>query len=248
MLASLKRDLQAKANKEKAAFFPRFFKAGKGEYAEGDVFIGVTVPDIRAVAKAYRDLPFSDIEILLADKIHERRYVALEILVMQFERGDTKQRAAVTKFYLSHLGGVNNWDLVDTSAPYILGEWLLETGDDTLLDTLAASSNLWEQRIAIVATYAFIRAAGIHESRLQPTFRIAKTLLHHKHDLIHKAVGWMLREAGKKDRPALEKFLTKHASTMPRTALRYAIEKFEPATRARYMAMGYSTHNSKLFR
>jgi 3-methyladenine DNA glycosylase AlkD len=234
MLTALKRDLAAKADKEKAAFFPRFFKAGKGEYAEGDVFIGVTVPDVRMIAKAYRDLPLTDIEALLADKIHERRLAALEILVMRFERGDDAAREEAVRFYLFHLDRVNNWDLVDGSAPYLLGEWLADgNGDEALLDTMARSTHLWTQRVAIVSTYAFIK-----RGTLQPTFRIATILLRHPHDLIHKAVGWMLREAGKKDRSALETFLDKHAATMPRTMLRYALEKFEPAARVWYMGMG----------
>lgn len=232
MLASLKRDLQAKANKEKAAFFPRFFKAGPGEYAEGDVFIGVTVPDVRAVAKTYRNLPLSEIATLLADQVHECRLAALEILVMQYEKGTEKTQKEIIQFYLSHLDRVNNWDLVDGSAPYILGDWLLRHDGDAQLDALAASTHLWTQRIAIVATYAFIKVG-----KLAPTFRISAQLLTHKHDLMHKAVGWMLREAGKKDRAALDAFLEQHAATMPRTALRYALEKHEPDAKARFMAM-----------
>jgi 3-methyladenine DNA glycosylase AlkD len=228
----MKRDLKARADEGKAAFFPRFFKAGPGEYAEGDIFIGVTVPDVRAAAKAHRDMALSDLATLLADPVHEHRMAALEILTMQYEAGDEAVREKLVAFYLDHLEGVNNWDLVDGSAPYILGDWLLEHGDEKLLDTMAASKRLWTQRVAIVATYAFIKAG-----RLQPTFRLSEKLLTHTHDLMHKAVGWMLREAGKKDRAALDAFLEKHADVMPRTALRYALEKHEPAARKRFMAM-----------
>jgi 3-methyladenine DNA glycosylase AlkD len=232
MLAQLKTDLRARSNPKKAAFFPRFFKAGPGEYAECDKFIGITVPDIRSVARDYRDLPLKDIERLLKDPIHEFRLAALLILVSQFERSDEKQRKQIVDFYLSHLEHVNNWDLVDSSAARIVGAWLLDKKDTKLLDRLARSKHLWTQRVAMVATYAFIKAKKFKEP-----IRIAEILLHHKHDLIHKAVGWMLRELGKMDRPTLEAFLKNHAATMPRTMLRYAIEKFDPQTRARYLAM-----------
>jgi 3-methyladenine DNA glycosylase AlkD len=231
MLDALKRDLAAQADPAKAAFYPRFFKTGPGQYGEGDIFLGVTMPKQRAIAKQYRDLPFADIKRLLADPVHEHRMVALEILVMQYERGDDGVKKRVVDFYLSHLDGVNNWDLVDGSAPYILGDWLL-TKDTMLLDDFARSAHLWTQRVAIVATYTFIRAG-----RFDETLRISEILLRHPHDLIHKAVGWMLREVGKKDDRALRRFLDEHAAVMPRTMLRYAIEKMQPDERKAYMAM-----------
>ncbi len=227
--ADVIRALKALADSKKAAFFPRFFKAGKGEYAEGDRFLGVTVPLIRRVAKEHKALSRSGIVELLESPLHEVRLAGLEILVMQFEHADRAEQHRIVDLYLSRLDRVNNWDLVDGSAPYILGEWLIGT-DARTLDELAASTHLWTQRVAIVSTWAFIRRGD-----LKPTFRIARALLGHPHDLIHKAVGWMLREAGKKDTAALRKFLDEHAATMPRTALRYAIERFDAALRRKYL-------------
>jgi 3-methyladenine DNA glycosylase AlkD len=225
-------DLKSHRNPLKAAFFPRFFKTGKGEYGEGDVFIGVTVPQIRAVAKKHRDLPLADMKKLLNDPIHEARLCALIILVNQYERGDAQNRKRIVKFYLKNLKGVNNWDLVDSSASQILGQYLLEHQEDLgILKRFADSADLWQQRIAIVSTHAFIRA---HD--LTHTFMIAETLLGNKHDLIHKAVGWMLREAGKRHAPSLKAFLKKHKNVMPRTMLRYAIEKFDEVTRASFLS------------
>ncbi len=227
--AAVRRELKLLADPDKAAFFPRFFKTGPGQYGEGDVFMGVTVPNMRVVAKQFRDLPLKEIETLLDDEVHELRLTGLLILVWQFERGDEARRKIIVKFYLSHLKRVNNWDLVDSSASYILGASLI--GKDTaVLDRMAVSKHLWTQRVAIVATHAFIR-----KGELSHTFRISKILLSHKHDLIHKAVGWMLREAGKRDEKALRTFLDKHRSSMPRTALRYAIERFDEPVRKRYL-------------
>jgi 3-methyladenine DNA glycosylase AlkD len=227
--AAVRRELKRYADTDKAAFFPRFFKTGPGQYGEGDVFMGVTVPNMRVVAKQFSELPLKQIEALLDDEVHELRLTGLLILVRQFERGDESQRKTIVTFYLSHLKRVNNWDLVDSSASYILGASLI--GKDTaLLDKLAASTHLWTQRVAIVATHAFIRTG-----ELSHTFRISKALLSHKHDLIHKAVGWMLREAGKRDEKALRVFLDKYGSCMPRTALRYAIERLDEPVRQRYL-------------
>lgn len=230
MPSSALRDLQSLKNPAKAAFFPKFFKTGKGQYGEGDVFLGITVPQIRSVTRKHRDLPLQEIEHLLSNAYHEARLLGLLILVDQFEHGDPKGQKKIVAFYLSHLTGVNNWDLVDSSAAQILGTHLLETGDTRLLLKLAKSKSLWEQRIAIVATYAFIRARNY-----DPTIDIATILLHHPHDLIHKAVGWMLREMGKRDEDRLRAFLNAHAPQMPRTMLRYAIEKFDAQTRAGYL-------------
>ncbi len=231
MLSALKRDLEALSNAEKAAFFPRFFKAGPGEYAEGDVFIGVTVPDQRTIAKRYRDLPLLDVENLLHSPIHEHRLTALLILADQFKRGDEIIKKKIVDLYLNNTKFVNNWDLVDASCYKIIGPWIDQTQNQELFDSLATSKSLWEQRIAMVSTYHFIRNGD-----LKPTLRIAEMLLDHKHDLIHKAVGWMLREAGKRNEAVLIAFLKKHYHQMPRTALRYAIERFDETKRKQYLA------------
>jgi len=209
----------------------RFFKTGPGQYGEGDVFFGVTVPEQRAIAKRFTDASLADIETMLADPVHEVRLTALLILVEQFRMADADGKKAVADFYLRHLDGVNNWDLVDSSAPQILGAWLLTKKDRSVLYRLARSGKLWRERVAIVATQELIR-----HGEFEDTIRIATILLHHKHDLIHKAVGWMLREMGKKDIAALREFLSMHAATMPRTALRYAIERMDAAERKRWMS------------
>src|SRR3989344_3017626 len=226
----LKKELHKHANAEKAKFFPRFFKAGKGEYAEGDKFIGVTVPRSRLVAKQFKGLSLSEVKHLLYSPIHEERLVALLILVTRFKKGDEKIQTEVFDFYLSHTKQVNNWDLVDLSAPNIVGMYLLDKSRADLYK-LARSTNLWEKRITIVATHRFIT-----NGECEDTFSIAELLLHDKHDLIHKAVGWMLREVGKRvSREKEEEFLKKHYKTMPRTALRYAIEHFEEEKRRAYL-------------
>ncbi len=204
----------------------RFFKTGKGQYGEGDQFLGITVPAQRTVARAHRDLPLPEIEALLASAIHEERLTALLILVDAYARGDDATKRACVDFYLRNLARVNNWDLVDSSAHLIVGDWLL-TRDRRLLRKLARSTNLWERRVAMVATLAFIRAGESED-----TFAIASLLLGDTHDLMHKAVGWMLREVGKHaGEDVLRAFLREHAAAMPRTALRYAIERFSEAER-----------------
>lgn len=226
----VERALKKLADPEKAAFFPRFFKTGKGEYGEGDVFIGVTVPQVRSVVKEYRNLSLADVESLLENRLHECRLAALLMLVDQYKRGNEAQKKKIVDLYLRRTDRINNWDLVDCSAYHIVGPWIEEVSDERLLDKLATSNNLWEQRIAIVATLHFIR-----KGELTHTFRIAETLLHHPHDLLHKAVGWMLREAGKKDQKALDDFLLKHHRVMPRTMLRYAIEKMDDTRKQAFM-------------
>ncbi|OGM28905.1 DNA alkylation repair protein [Candidatus Woesebacteria bacterium RIFCSPHIGHO2_01_FULL_41_10] len=208
----------------------RFFKTAKGQYGYGDRFLGLTVPQMRTIAKAHRDLAISDLELLLMSPIHEERLVALLILVDQFGKYPEK-RKQIFDFYLSHTKFVNNWDLVDLSAPRIVGIQLLHS-NKSLLEKLAASDDLWEKRIAMVATATFIK-----DEQLMPTLQIAEKLLGDKHDLIHKAIGWMLREVGKKDEAVLEKFLKKHIKQMPRTTLRYAIERFDESKRKHYLAM-----------
>ncbi|MBI3251364.1 MAG: DNA alkylation repair protein, partial [Candidatus Andersenbacteria bacterium] len=221
----LRDELKGLGNKEKALFIAGYFKTGKGEYGEGDIVIGLTVPVMRKIAKKYLSLPLTAVTKLLKSKIHEERFVALEMMVMKYEKGDAVEKKSVVDAYVNNLETVNNWDLVDTSAPYILGDYLL-TSPRKILYTLAKSDNLWERRVAIVATYTFIKAGDFAD-----TLAIAQLLLSDSHDLIHKATGWMLREVGNKSQPALKAFLQKHYKTMPRTMLRYAIEKFPPDVR-----------------
>jgi len=226
----LVRELAAVADEKRAVSSAWFFKTGKGQYGEGDRFLGISVPLQRKIALRYRDLELKDIERLLASPIHEHRFAALAILTEQYARADENTREEIVKFYLEHTDCVNNWDLVDTSAPYILGEHLRTRSRD-LLDQLAASILLWERRIAIVSTLRLIKNGEIED-----TFRIAEKLLEDRHDLIQKAVGWALRETGKVSRGALLAFIRKHYQRMPRTALRYAIEHFSPEQRKRILA------------
>lgn len=228
--SSALRELRALGDPADAQFLQRFFRTGPGEYGEGDVFLGIRVPVVRAVAKAYRDLPMTEIGKLLQAKEHEARLAALVILTMQYPKADESQQQKIFDFYLANTRHINNWDLVDSSAGRIVGAHLYG-GDTSLLDELAASTDLWERRIAMLATSYFIGKGDF-----RPTLRIAKKLLGDKHELIHKAVGWMLREVGKRDAQTLVAFLDKHYQRMPRTMLRYAIEKFEPSVRSGYLA------------
>ncbi|MEK7641771.1 MAG: DNA alkylation repair protein [Patescibacteria group bacterium] len=234
---SVKKVLQSQGDPLKAVGALSFFKTGKGQYGEGDRFFGITVPTQRKTARRFVSIPLDEVEKLLKDGIHECRFTALEILVMKFEAaakvGNKAECTRLAKFYLSHAKHANNWDLVDTSAPYILGRYLFEyVKDRTVLYRLAKSKNLWERRIAIVSTYYFIG-----EKDFKDTIRIAEILLDDDHDLIHKATGWMLREMGKRDEQLLVSFLEKHAATMPRTMLRYAIERFAKKERVYYLAL-----------
>ncbi len=223
------RALKQLADPIKAKNLARFFKTGAGEYGEGDIFLGITVPAQRKVAKEHLDLPLSEIEKLLASSVHEQRFTALEILVMQYEKAGTKEQEKIFKFYLRQAKRINNWDLVDTSARYIVGHYLFAR-DRAVLYKLAKSKNLWEKRIAIVATHHFIS-----EGDFADTLTLAEVLMSDKHDLIHKAVGWMLREVGNKSLSTLQGFLDNYAHTMPRTMLRYAIEKLPPLERRKYL-------------
>ena len=228
--AQVARALKAQSDPEKAAFFPHFFKTGPGEYGEGDRFYGVTVPQCRAIAKQAREMKRGEIAKLLKSPMHEEREVALFILVDEFNRAKTdKAREDVYRFYVRHLRGVNNWDLVDGSAPTIVGGYL-ENKDRAQLYTWAESEDLWERRIAMLATFRFIKQKDFKDA-----LAIAKLLRDDEHDLIHKAVGWMLREVGNRDLAAEERFLKTHYKKMPRTMLRYAIEKFPEKKRQAYL-------------
>lgn len=219
--------LQAKGTAERAEHAQRYFKTGKGEYAEGDVFWGITVPELRRIAAKYRKtMNIEEVLPLLKHEVHEARLIAVFILVGMFERGDMFTKEQVYNVYLKHTIYVNNWDLVDSSAHKIVGAYLLNQSDTSMLYQLAESSLMWDQRIAMVATLAFIK-----KGKLDNTFNLALKLIHHPHDLMHKAVGWMLREAGKKDLDRLREFLYAHSQNMPRTMLRYAIEKFPEVER-----------------
>lgn len=231
-LDKLDNNLRGLANPSQAAVLQRFFKTSKGEYGEGDVFLGIKVPVLRGVANEFGDLSLSEIQLLLNSKVHEKRMVALFVLIDQFKKGSDADKERFFEFYLRNAKRVNNWDLVDLSAPNIVGSFLLDKDmkDRTVLYKLAKSNNLWERRIAIVSTFAFIR-----NNEFKDTLRISKLLLSDSADLIHKSVGWMLREVGKRDVVVLEKFLKPRYKQMPRTMLRYAIEKFDVGKRKRYL-------------
>lgn len=226
----VKKYLRSIAKKEKAEILQRFFKTGPGQYGEGDIFIGIMVPQARKAVALFSDLPYSEIKKLLSSQIHEERLVALLILVRRFHKGSETDRKRIYELYLKSTRWINNWDLVDLSSHHIVGAYLLDKPEGPLFK-LARSTDLWEKRISIVSTYAFIRA-----NRFDETIKIAGILLHDEHDLIHKAVGWMLREVGKRDMAIEEKFLKKHYRHMPRTMLRYAIERFPEPLRLKYLA------------
>ena len=228
----VKSALKQHINPEKAAFFPRFFKTGKGEYGEGDRFIGVTVPNQRKVARRFRSLPEKELVKLIKDPVHEHRLTGLLILVLQYERAKTdEEQTQFVDLYLSLLDHVNNWDLVDSSAHKILGDWLLDREDQrVILDELAESGHLWRERVSVIACLPMIKRADFDW-----ILRLADWFIDHEHDLMHKAVGWMLREAGKVDLDVLLEFLDQYASEMPRTMLRYAIEKLPERKRKQYL-------------
>lgn len=222
-------ELHALASPELASLQQRFFKTGPGQYGEGDVFLGIKVPPVRALAKRHRDADLDTIKALLHSKYHEERLFALLLLMQFYERASDKDRIAAFDLYLDNTSHINNWDLVDVSAPHIVGRHLT-TRPRKVLHRMAKSSSLWERRIAIISTLYFIR-----DNDFDDTLRIAQTLLHDEHDLMHKAVGWMLREVGKRDLEAEETFLLQHYQDMPRTMLRYAIERFPEKRRQQYL-------------
>lgn len=224
---SVQSDIQKSANKKRAKFLQGYFKTGKGEYGEGDKFIGLTVPQVRAIAKKYRGLPLGDVEELLHNRIHEYRLTALIILTEKYRRAVNKKE--IVDVYLKNTRYINNWDLVDLSSHEILGTYLMEK-PRKILYTLAKSKNIWERRIAVISTFAFLRKNDVSDS-----LALAEILLHDTHDLMHKAVGWMLREVGKRDEKILVDYLSTRYKTMPRTMLRYAIEKFDKLVQQKYL-------------
>lgn len=237
--AAVLRELRKLRNPAQAAILRRFFKTGPGEYGEGDEFWGLKVPQVRAVLAGFSEVPLAVAGELLASPVHEARFFAAAALVRAYARGDAAARGAVFDFYLSQTARINNWDLVDASAPGIVGRHLPPGGGRRVLGRLAASPLLWERRIAMVSTLAHIR-----QGRLENTFWLAERLLEDPEDLMHKATGWMLREAGKKDVWALFSFLDAYAAQMPRTALRYAIERIAPEKRIQWMNISQITEKN----
>ena len=229
MVRSVRRDLRAVSSARRAAANRWFFKTGTGDYGEGDRFLGVAVPDLRRIARANENLPLNDVLRLLRSKWHEERLLALLILVRQYARADEGGRRVIHRLYLRNTRWINSWDLVDTSAAQIVGAHLGK-GERTVLRRLARSKSVWERRIAMIATSHYIRNGDFADA-----LAIAGMLVEDEHDLIQKAVGWMLREVGNRDRQAEERFLRRHARTMPRTMLRYAIEKFPDRLRRKYL-------------
>jgi 3-methyladenine DNA glycosylase AlkD len=228
-LKGLRKELRRNADMQQAKIMQRFFKTGKGEYGEGDVFLGLKTPVLRLLLKGYETLQLEELHQMLLSPIHEERAGALALLVRKFEKGTTEERKGIFDFYMKNCEHINNWDLVDLTAPHIVGKYLLDK-DRTCLYDLARSENLWKRRIAMLATFTFIR-----NNEYDDALYIAEILLHDEQDLMHKAVGWMLREIGKRDIKAEEKFLKKQSRIMPRTMLRYAIEKFDQEKRKMYM-------------
>ena len=232
MLKEIRKELRNLANPEKAKILMGFFKTGKGQYGEGDKFLGITVPQTRLVAKKHAQLPLAEVLQLLQSAFHEERLAALLILVLQYQQGDEKQKKKIFDAYLKNTQWINNWDLVDLTADRIVGAHLADKPKD-LLFKLAKSKMLWERRIAMLATFHEIK-----NGRSETALAIAEKLLLDREDLMHKAVGWMLREVGKRcSQQVEEKFLQKYVKLMPRTTLRYAIERFEEGKRLRYLKM-----------
>jgi 3-methyladenine DNA glycosylase AlkD len=228
-MQQLKNELRNAADPEKAEILQRFFKTGKGEYGEGDRFLGISVPRQRRIARQYSEISMKDLQKLLASKIHEERLVALLILIIKYKKAPKDRQEMIFHFYLKNTIHINNWDLVDVSAEHIVGDYL-SGKDKSVLYRLAQSENLWERRIAIMSTFNFVK-----NHRFNDTLALAERLLSDRHDLIHKAAGWMLREIGKRDIRAEEQFLKKHYKYMPRTMLRYSIERFSERKRQFYL-------------
>ena len=226
----IRKELRKKADKSKAKFLQTFFKTGKGQYAEGDVFLGIVMPEIRKIAKKHKSISLKELSGLLASRFHEERMCALLILVEKYSL--SKEKESLVRYYLQNKKSINNWDLIDVTSHKILGDWLKNRKDRSILFKLANSKSLWDRRISIMATFAFIRS-----KEYGTTLKLAEFLLDEEEDLIHKAVGWMLREIGKRDKKKEDAFLKKHAAKMHRTMLRYAIEKFPVKERKKYLDM-----------
>ena len=233
------KEIQALSNRGRAHDLQKFFQTAPGQYGEGDVFLGLTVPQVRTVAKEYKAISLDEIDVLIRSKFHEVRLCGLVILTLQYKAAkERKTKKKLFDLYMKAMtdGYINNWDLVDVTAP-IIGEYLIDSDDPyVLLYKLAKSKSLWQRRVSMVFTFAFIRSGDI-----EPTFEMAEKLLHDKHDLIHKAVGWALREAGKLNGIALRNFLTAHSHEMPRTMLRYSIEKFSERERKKWLLESKAT-------
>ncbi|MFC1806974.1 DNA alkylation repair protein [Candidatus Omnitrophota bacterium] len=228
-ISKIKQELRKSASKEKAQILQRFFKTGPGEYGEGDIFIGVQVPAIRKLSKQCSDTSLKDLAQLLKSTIHEERLLALLILVLQYKNSDKENKRKIFDLYLSNTKYINNWDLIDLTAYHIVGQYLVKKSK-VILYSLARSRCLWERRISILSTFYYIK-----QNKFEYSLKIAKILLNDEHDLIHKAVGWMLREIGKRDQAVEENFLMLHYKKMPRTMLRYAIERFSEPKRQAYL-------------
>ena len=228
-LEEIQKKLNSLGNKEKAKKHQRFFKTGPGEYGEGDIFVGVTVPELRKLANEYKTMPLKEVKHLLRSPIHEERLLSLFLLIHRYSKGGEPEKKKIYELYLNNTKFINNWDLVDSSAGHIVGAFLFDKSKKPLYD-LVKSENLWERRISIISSFYFIK-----HNQFADTLKISKILLSDKEDLIHKAVGWMLREVGKRDISIEEPFLKKHYKNMPRTMLRYAIEKFPESKRQRYL-------------
>ena len=226
------KELEYLKNSEKIKVFKRFFKTNEGEYGYGDMFWGISVPQVRGISKRYfLDISFDEIKVLINHRIHEIRLAGYLILTYQYEKSDNERRKDIFDFYLNNLSGCNNWDLVDLSCYKIVGEYVLRNKEKRkILYKLSKSKNLWQQRISIVSTYPMIK-----RKEFEDTLNISKLLLSHKHDLIHKAVGWMLREVGKQDMNVLRKFLNENINTIPRTTLRCSIERMNESERKGYL-------------
>ncbi len=231
MTEDIVRDFKKVSSKEKADILQRFFKTGKGEYGEGDVFVGVVVPEIRKLCKKYyKEIHFDTLNYFLHNEIHEYRLFSLLTLTYKYEKAEKKERTKIYEYYIKNIKYINNWDLVDLSAPKIVGEYLKEK-DRSILYEMIESKNIWEQRVAILSTFTFIR-----NNDFKDILTFSEKLLDHKHDLIHKALGWMLREVGKKDEKVLKNFLNIYYLKMPRTMLRYSIERLNKTEKSRYMS------------
>lgn len=228
-LEKIKKELKKSSNPKQAKNLQKFFKTGKGEYGENDIFLGIKVPTQRQIAKKYKNFSLDNIRALLDSKIHAYRFTALLLLIDKYEKADKRKKKKIFDFYLNNTKNINNWDLVDISAPKIVGKFLLDKNKN-ILYKLAKSENLWEKRIAIIATFTFIR-----NNDFKDCLKISRILLNDEHDLIHKAVGWMLREVGKQNQKVEEEFLNKYYKKMPRVMLRYSIEKFNEKKRKKYL-------------